>query len=157
MDKDDRGAGYREWETGTVKILVATSALGLRIDCPHIRFMIHQGQNLSMVYFIQESGLAGPDGKEAPSIVFSSEKVRSECEWIEKKELERVEETLGGWRGMKEWVANNEVLRKVLLGEYVDGKGSNCVRVKDCTWCDVCNAEMEGGNGGSQGTIERWW
>ena len=144
MDKDQRAAVYLEWEQGTIKILVATSALGLGIDYSYVRFVIHQGQSRSLVDFIQESGRAGRDGKEARSVIFTADSIRKSCEWIEKKEAEWVEETSGGWKGMKEWVANKDICRRMLLGEYVDGKGVNCIGLKDCVWCDVCQAQMEG-------------
>jgi len=88
LSKEIRSAVYQEWVQGGVKILVATSALGLGIDYGHVRFVFHQGQSRSLMDFSQESGRGGRDGLEARSVIFTSKRLREECEWIEKKEEE---------------------------------------------------------------------
>lgn len=80
LSKEVCMAVYQEWVEGTVKILVATSALGLGIDYGHVRFVIHQGQSRSLIDFSQESGRGGRDGKEARSIIFTSKEMRQKCE-----------------------------------------------------------------------------
>jgi RecQ family ATP-dependent DNA helicase len=147
LSKEVRMAVYREWQEGTVKILVATSALGLGIDYGHVRFVIHQGQSRSLIDFSQESGRAGRDGKEAHSIIFTSKEMRQKCEWIEKKESEWAGHLTGGFKAMKEWVAGKTMAgikecRRVGLGLYMDGKGTNCLSLGDCVWCDVCEEAM---------------
>ena len=143
LSKEVREAVYEEWKKGErIKILVATSALGLGIDYAHVRFVIHQGQSRSLVDFEQETGRAGRDGKEAHSIVFTSAKIRADCEWIEKKEKEWAGHNTGGWKVMKDWVADKDECRRLVKGEYMDGKGVNCLSLKECVWCDVCKAAM---------------
>jgi superfamily II DNA helicase RecQ len=165
LSKEKRTAVYREWQKGTVKILVATSALGLGIDYGHVRFVIHQGQSRSLIDFSQESGRAGRDGKEAHSVIFTSKEMRAKCEWIEEKEREWAGHLTGGFKAMKEWVAGRTVggvkeCRRVGLGLYMDGKGSNCLSLGDCVWCDVCKEAMEKStdseseSDGSEGTNE---
>src|SRR5204863_6907883 len=121
LSKERRTAVYREWQEGTVKILVATSALGLGIDYSHVRFVIHQGQSRSLMDFSQESGRAGRDGKEARSIIFTSKEMRQKCAWIEKKESEWAGHLMGGFKAMKDWVEGRMVggvkeCRRVGLG-----------------------------------------
>jgi len=147
LSKEVRTAVYQEWVEGTIKILVATSALGLGIDYGHVRFVIHQGQSRSLIDFSQESGRAGRDGKEAHSIIFTSKKMREKCEWIEKKESEWAGHLTGGFKLMKEWVAGRTVAgvkecRRVGLGLYMDGKSTNCLGLGECVWCDVCKEAM---------------
>jgi helicase-like protein len=130
-----------------VKILVATSALGLGIDYAHVRFVIHQGQSRSLMDFSQESGRGGRDGKEARSVIFTSKEMRQKCEWIEKKESDWAGHLTGGFKAMKEWVAGRTVegikeCRGVGLGLYMDGKGTNCLSLRNCVLCDVCEEAM---------------
>jgi len=148
LSKEARAAVYREWQEGTVKILVATSALGLGIDYAHVRFVIHQGQSRSLMDFSQESGRGGRDGKEARSVIFTSKEMRQKCEWIEKKESDWAGHLTGGFKAMKEWVAGRTVegikeCRGVGLGLYMDGKGTNCLSLRNCVLCDVCEEAMD--------------
>ena len=147
LSKEVRTAVYREWQEGTVKILVATSALGLGIDYGQVRFVIHQGQSRSLMDFSQESGRAGRDGKEARSVIFTSKELREKCEWIEQKERDWAGHLTGGFTAMKEWVAGRTVggvreCRRVGLGSYMDGQGTNCLSLGECVWCDICNEAM---------------
>ncbi|KFY52911.1 hypothetical protein V496_08061, partial [Pseudogymnoascus sp. VKM F-4515 (FW-2607)] len=49
--------------------IVATSALGIGLDYPHVRWVIHVDAPDKMTDFSQESGRAGRDGQAATSIV----------------------------------------------------------------------------------------
>lgn len=118
LSKEVRTAVYREWQEGTIKILVATSALSLGIDYGQVRFVIHQGQSRSLIDFSQELGRAERDGKEARSMIFTSKELREKCEWIEQKESDWAGHLTRGFAAMKEWVAGRTVagVRKGRLG-----------------------------------------
>src|SRR5262245_60763159 len=107
LSKEVRMARYEAWVTGTIKIRVDMSALGLGIDYGQVRLVIHQGQSRSMVDFSQESGRAGRDGKPAKSVIITSKGLREQCEWIEAKEAEWAGHVIGGFKAMREWVADS--------------------------------------------------
>ena len=148
LSTEVRAAVYREWQEGTIKILVATSALGLGIDYSHVRFVIHQGQSRSLMDFSQESGRGGRDGEEARSVIFTSKEMRAKCAWMEKKEHEWAGHLTGGFKAMGEWVAGKMMngvkqCRRVGLGSHMDGIGTNCLSMRDCVLCDICEEAMD--------------
>jgi superfamily II DNA/RNA helicase len=50
-------------------LMVATNAMGLGIDIPDIRLVIHVGSPVSMLDYVQESGRARRDGKDSVALL----------------------------------------------------------------------------------------
>jgi superfamily II DNA helicase RecQ len=66
VDKKGMLESFRKQRTG---VIVATSALGIGIDIPDIRLVIHVGQPRSLLDYGQESGRAGRDGRASQAIM----------------------------------------------------------------------------------------
>ena len=66
VDKPGMLASFRKQSAG---VMVATSALGMGIDIPDIRLVIHVGRTRSLLDYGQESGRAGRDGGASQAIM----------------------------------------------------------------------------------------
>jgi len=48
---------------GTLRLLIATSAFSMGVDCPDIHNVVHFGPPISVMKYVQESGRAGRNGQ----------------------------------------------------------------------------------------------
>jgi len=69
-EEEEKEAVIQDWVKRSGAI-VATSALGVGLDIPDIRLVIHAGCPRSLRDFVQESGRGGRDGQTCKSIVIS--------------------------------------------------------------------------------------
>ena len=102
-----------------LRIVIATVAFGLGIDCPDVRQIIHVGIPEDLESYIQETGQAGRDGSPALASLLKARTYHS-CE-----------------QNMKDYAANNRKCRRDALFEHMDNyirrhSGSKCL----C--CDIC-------------------
>ena len=62
-----------------IRLVVASSAFGMRIDVPDIRNVIFFGCPRTMESFLQQMGRAGQDGRESYTVILDYP-VRSKCD-----------------------------------------------------------------------------
>ena len=104
-----------------LRILVATVAFGMGIDCPNVRRIIHWGPPSNTESYIQETGRAGRDGQPARAILFYS-----------KRDLSHpyMEESIVSY------CQNTSVCRRQQLFKYfIYFCGPN---LNTCNCCDLC-------------------
>jgi superfamily II DNA helicase RecQ len=122
---------------GQEQVFTATNALGLGIDAPTIRAVVHIGTIRKMRHYAQESGRAGRDGKVSEAIIMrpcrETQRGRAYIPFGKDVE-EEVQELIGG-RGC---------MRRV-IDEAMDGAEQRWGCEEDETPCQRC-----GGSGGAR-------
>ena len=73
MSNEDRMKIQQQFIADDIRILCATSAFGMGINKPNIRYVIHYHVPESLESFVQESGRAGRDGEQSISVVLYNE------------------------------------------------------------------------------------
>ena len=90
---------------GRRTVMVATSAFGLGIDKPDIRYVVHQSSPASLEQYTQEAGRAGRDGGRANCILMHDETDRSTHEALlsrsrlKPEQLYKLGSALAAWAG----------------------------------------------------------
>ncbi len=75
LDAETRKSIEEDLRQNRRKCVVSTNALGMGIDKPDIRFIIHTQMPVSPIHYYQEIGRAGRDGKPTHVILFYNEKI----------------------------------------------------------------------------------
>ena len=60
--------------TSPLRIVIATVAFGMGVDCPDVRQVVHWGVPDDAETYVQETGRAGKDGKPACAVLFYSKR-----------------------------------------------------------------------------------
>ncbi|EDN04608.1 predicted protein [Histoplasma mississippiense (nom. inval.)] len=146
-------AGILEcFQQGQHQVIVATSALGMGIDIPNIRSIIHVGRPRSLLDYGQESGRAGRDGQASEAIIIEPEGISAAMIWSRKDAPSLLDQKLverymqAGGEGGDEPMAR---CRRVVLDRYLDGEVEDYMR-RHCgdrhtgeSQCDGCDVEWE--------------
>jgi ATP-dependent DNA helicase RecQ len=74
LKREERMTRQAAFMSGDVDVVVATSAFGMGIDKPDVRFVIHYDVSESIDAYYQEVGRAGRDGLPARAVLFFSER-----------------------------------------------------------------------------------
>jgi ATP-dependent DNA helicase RecQ len=112
-------------------IVVATTAFGMGIDAPHVRFVLHADAPESLDSYYQELGRAGRDGKPADAVLFH------------------------GFRDgtARRFQAGTDATRAAMMNRYIESRSCRWqlllsyfgqVGDKPCGRCDNCAAARKG-------------
>ncbi|KAK7433632.1 hypothetical protein CaCOL14_013366 [Colletotrichum acutatum] len=127
---EGKAARLEAWRrsNGAEGVVVATNALGLGIDIPDVRLVIHADMPTGLRRFVQESGRAGRDGRPSASVVV----YRGGSGGGPQREA-----------AAEEYLAGDEC-RRAVLDRVMDGRSdrSGCEDGEEA--CDVCRRDEPG-------------
>lgn len=69
VDNAVKDLRQKRWQSGEVRVMVATNAFGMGIDKPDVRIVIHLDLPDSTEAYFQEAGRAGRDGEKAYAVI----------------------------------------------------------------------------------------
>ena len=101
---------------GTLRVVIATVAFGMGLDCPNVRRIYHWGASNDVE---QETGRAGRDGEPAEALLYVTTHPANRF----------VDDA------MKEYLKNKDKCRRELLLRNFDGNVDLC---HNSSCCDIC-------------------
>ena len=103
----------------SLRVVVATVAFGMGIDCPDVRQVVHVSPAEDIESYIQESGRAGQDGGNFLAVLL-----------IPKGSHHNID------LGMRQYVSNKDKCRRHALFSEFEGYQYNVNNT--CPCCDIC-------------------
>lgn len=141
LSSAERTQTQNDYESGILRILVATNAFGMGIDQPDVRLVIHfqMPGNIDSLY--QEMGRAGRDNLHSTCLLLYSAKDKGlQSFFIQNSKAAKAIKSLR-WRNLESLVSYaeaGECRHAEILTYYRDSQ-----RIKNCGHCDVCDPKSE--------------
>ena len=111
-----------------LRIVVATVAFGMGLDCPDVREIIHIGAPDDLESYIQETGRGGRDGGPSLALLLRAKRMNRFCN-----------------DGIKNYQENETACRRDALFEDTDNYKHLDLGTK-CLCCDVCAIKCKCGS-----------
>lgn len=138
-----------EFAAGKQRVIVATSALGMGVDIPDIRCIVHIDWPFTVLDYAQESGRAGRDGLRSEAVMIVQE---GQQRAAEDKQGEVEQQLVGAY---VEGKGGTATCRRVVLDGYLDRREKERVGCEEGEEkCDVCRGTDGEGEGEGEAELE---
>jgi superfamily II DNA helicase RecQ len=127
-DVVDQAERLAAWEQES-RLIVATSALGTRVDYPGIVYIMHVGMLWSMINFAQESGRGGQGREVVDSVILV------EHSEVERRLLQEADKI--NVQAMGLFIISSSC-QQLLMSRYIDRTGVSCGDLEQSAGCDQC-------------------
>ncbi|KAI1663164.1 DEAD/DEAH box helicase [Pyrenophora tritici-repentis] len=114
-----------EFMGGKQRVIVATSALGMGVDVPDIRCIVHMDWPFSVLDYAQESGRAGRDGERSEAIMMVQD---GEQRAADDKQGEAEQRLV---RAYVEGIDEAATCRRIVLDGYLDRREAERARCEE--------------------------
>jgi len=125
-------SGTKREQYGDGRVIVATNALGLGIDVPDIRAVVHIEMPSRMADYAQQSGRAGRDGQRSEAIV-----IRLDAQGRSRRVRPLMAEHAAADRYIR-----GDACRRVILDSVMDGRNDREGCEDGEELCDVCQRQV---------------
>jgi superfamily II DNA helicase RecQ len=146
-DQDEKLGILEQFRRAANGVIAATSALGMGVDIPDIRCIIHIGFPRSLLDYAQESGRAGRDHLRSEAIIIQPEGFDEVPAWFDQNTTSEPV----GLELVRRYIFGDDGCRRVALDGYLDGAMDGYTR-QQCgdqdqpfhppeQWCDQCDPD----------------
>jgi superfamily II DNA helicase RecQ len=134
VDAVGKASMLADFMAGKQQVIVTTSALGMGVDIPDVRCIIHIDWPFTMLNYAQESGRAGRNGLRSEAVLMVQDGKQRTDDNETEAERGLVTEYVGGGESR---VAG---CRREVLDGYLDGRTdrAGCREENNEERCDVC-------------------
>lgn len=134
-DEEEKRKIFEQLVRGSQRAFAATTAMGMGVDAPQIRVVVHVGVKELVRDYAQESGRGGRDGEASEAILMRGyHMIGGRKMWEKGFKMER---------GMHEYI-EGERCRKVIMDREMDGRVDRIGCESGEKRCDVCSGAARG-------------
>ncbi len=137
LTSEERTAVQDRYDSGAIRILVATNAFGMGVDSPDVRLIVHYQMPANLDAYYQEVGRAGRDGKDSTCLLLYARKDRSLQSFFIRESTAPDEIKRARWRSLDaiiQYAEGGECRHAGILTYFKDVD-----RIQSCGHCDVCD------------------
>jgi len=138
----DKAKMMEDWVSSTggmQRVIAATNALGLGVDVPDVRLVVHAGMPRDLRNFVQESGRGGRDGQRSESVVVvAASWFTAWCCGDSVPGPDRDQKGRDAWQEDAVQFAGGRQCRREVLDREMDGVRLRVGCEEGEVMCDVC-------------------